>query len=450
MKKLLAFTIVLVMVFAAFPATVSADGDTPNIAWQWNAVSGDCLCIDGLGFTPSQIDVWVRFDSSFDGLSGILPQTEGSVCIDPVASKIGVGSALSDFSFEVDRIYHVIFSDSNGGTIITVDDAFAGMVGARFAPHILCTMKGVTIDDLHISGVSSDNTPDQIHEDFQDGVFNCAGAGTDGAPVEDTMAPDHDHKWREAQVLTEASDGEPGLLQYMCSECHRYRYENYTVVTDTDAILGMLFTDGRGMISDEDFQRAAQSLVLIRRDDITFENGARYVQFDDPYSAVVVSLEEDEEITYENAAERIGLNPKYFRIGTVKTETSNGQRYCHISIAFNNAAYYTFSLHQKLAQIDELYLFATAAYYTGTCYPDNAGLMRGWRYYQLYSYYGTDDYNLDVNLDGSVNVKDLVYLKNFISDSVGIINIAAADADGDGAINLRDLAAYKRMLAGSE
>ena len=450
MKRTLSFILTAMMILSSVIfTTVSAEGDfsEENVAWQWNVSSGDCLCINSFGDVPVQYDFWVRFDSGFDGYPGIIPQTENSLCIDPVGSKIGIGSYLADFTFEVDRLYHVVFSDQGvAGTVITVDDEFAGLIGTNCTANILCTMSGVTIDDFRVIG----NGATYIDEDFQDGVFDGAGEGTDGSAVVDPMAPDHEHRWREAIVVKEATDDEPGVLRYTCSLCNRYRYENYTVVTDKDEILGMLFTDGRGMISNEDFQHAAGSLVLLRLPQITYENGSVFVKFDDPYSAVVVPLEEGEEATYENAAELLGLNPKYFRIGTVTTETNDGQRCAHISIAFNNTASYTFSTNNKLSQIDRLFLFATAAYSTRNCYPDNAGVLRGWMYYQQYGYCDTDDYKRDANLDGVVNLRDVLYMKRYLAGSVSIVNLAATDINGDGTFNIKDYSALKSIIAGAE
>ena len=63
-------------------------------------------------------------------------------------------------------------------------------------------------------------------------------------------------------------------------------------------------------------------------------------------------------------------------------------------------------------------------------------------------YTATDAFRHDVNLDGSVNVKDVKTLKDFVAGITRVVNWDACDINGDGVVNIKDLKSYKQAIAG--
>ena len=55
----------------------------------------------------------------------------------------------------------------------------------------------------------------------------------------------------------------------------------------------------------------------------------------------------------------------------------------------------------------------------------------------------------DINADGAVNLKDVVYLRRFIAGGWNVeISESAADINGDGKVNLKDVVLLRRRIAG--
>ena len=58
------------------------------------------------------------------------------------------------------------------------------------------------------------------------------------------------------------------------------------------------------------------------------------------------------------------------------------------------------------------------------------------------------DYYGDANSDGSVDIKDILILRKFISGADVDIDMNLSDVDGDGAVGFRDILYIRRYIAG--
>lgn len=54
----------------------------------------------------------------------------------------------------------------------------------------------------------------------------------------------------------------------------------------------------------------------------------------------------------------------------------------------------------------------------------------------------------DVNLDGLVNMKDVLLVRKYLADMPADLDLAAADMNGDGTVNMKDVLALRKQLAG--
>lgn len=175
------------------------------------------------------------------------------------------------------------------------------------------------------------------------------------------------------------------------------------------------------------------------------EEEARYYLFD----GTMTDVTQDEWIARKDElAHRFGLrNYNYF---SRYVDVSQPGYYTMGSTAFQ------MTLSSDLAQFRGMdYVYFTAKlFYAAGAFGDeyNSDRFIGFKYKTetvggvSKPYYPNRAY--DVNYDGDFNVKDLVFLKDYLVGNETMVNIYAADRNSDGAVNFKDIAALKKTLAG--
>ena len=205
-----------------------------------------------------------------------------------------------------------------------------------------------------------------------------------------------------------------------------------------DYILGKVFTNGRRAVSNNEFRSLALRMWLVRHPDrVDFRAGHRYV---------IVNCQDPADLDAAEVMDALGLNPKYIEFYPVTTaDGEEGGTDVYFYIGWTTDAYNEFDHFSGLSNIEELYLNVTLYNVSGNCKFEEIPYLID----NAYPYVLTQAYSRDVNLDGSVNLKDVLYMRRYIAGSVNLVNIAATDLNGDGVFNLLDLPALKSIVAGS-
>ena len=209
-----------------------------------------------------------------------------------------------------------------------------------------------------------------------------------------------------------------------------------------DYIIGKVFTGGN-VISNDDFNRALRALTVKR-------NGGSSLYYYDALSFVYVIVNTEGEVDIaqvdkDEVLAELGIDGKYVDFTPYKAVSDgNGGTDLYYWVMWSREFFNEFNYFENLSSIEILYLDAALYFVSGKYECGERNILDSRKPYVF-----EEDFYRDVNLDGSVNVKDLAYLKNFVSGSVNIVNTSAADADKDGAVSVRDLAVFKSMIAGS-
>ena len=464
MKKTICLIIALVMMLSCVAHIgAAASGDTsanPWLVWHWTENSGAYLYISDYGIdVPARYDFWFRFDSANNyRISGWLGN---SFNIDPANGAIGVGTTNLACSLDNSVWYHVSFDGRSGErTDIFLNGEFIGSVDTVCWALQCCGMVNVMIDNFKMFDADGNLL---IDEDFQDSSFDGVNPDTNGqcqtydAPLISGDLGGHTaHLW-DPGVVTQ--DGEH--IVYTCTICGETRTEDYIPSPSEDPedppedpeqpydgdvtidyILGKVFTNGRGLVSNEEFRSLALRMWIIQQPyGLDFRSGYRYA---------VINFEGDVEVSDIDAAEAaaaLGLNTKYVEFTPVKAASDGeGGTDVYFSIGWTHDAYVHFDRFNSLSSIENLYLNATLYNVSGRyVFEEIPYLLDDARNYFFSALCGKD-----VNLDGAVTVKDLLSLKKYVASSDMLINLKATDINGDGFVSVSDIASLKRILSGAE
>ena len=209
-----------------------------------------------------------------------------------------------------------------------------------------------------------------------------------------------------------------------------------------------LYTDGRRISNEFVASLSRQMGVRWRKLKTEGDDAWRLTYSRIPY--IILTLEEGE--TPESVQcwgggatsaplERLGYNSSYFILMDCETDFGNGRH--AFGIALSEEAYTELGLYD-LSDLDRLYV--ELSIYDGMeIYFDSH-----WDRIIGADQEGTVNLGSapDLNLDGTVNVKDVVLLKKYVVGSNVRINLIACDCDKDGSVNVKDLKAMKNYLVG--
>ncbi len=220
----------------------------------------------------------------------------------------------------------------------------------------------------------------------------------------------------------------------------------YAPADPVETVCSELFTDGRTIPDDYVSALSKQMGVCYRK--FKWETDDEWKLIISKYPYVLLTLEEGE--TPQNVQcwglderssvlERLGYNSKYFALVDGEFGFSDGR---HAFIILLSDETYTELGLNELSRLDRLYV-ELSIYYGLDLYFDPHVVYGAQNGDEL-----TLDTSSDVNLDGAVNLKDLVLLKKYVAGTAARVNLDACDQNADGAVNIKDLVAFKKLIAG--
>jgi len=239
------------------------------------------------------------------------------------------------------------------------------------------------------------------------------------------------------------------IIMIVCSVVTVFAYNpdyNYEPAEEPSSIdISDLFIDGRTITPEQ----AAQMLDFLGLYYCTDNEGNRSLRF----SNRVILLAEIDDIEAfcadpegcEKLAESLGFNSEYVRVELDGThmdwiiQPGDGRTYYDLLYGLTPKGRELLG-YDEMSLIDKLYVEVLMLCGQSFMTEPIMGAE---------DYTKSEDYKLDVNLDGSFNAKDVAYMKKYMSGGVTAINLAAADQDGDGHINVRDLQSIKRKITGA-